>query len=132
MKTVTLLMISALLFGLSSCNTRSKKDTKGTENFPVRDTLFKVIDSDPFKQSDSSKMKKDTSLQAKTWDTIDPRLKVVVEGKVYFKKNLGDYKYDGLLYQFYDEKAHRDYDIRTGKYFPGPALWETGLLETDQ
>lgn len=135
MKLKNLLLISFCIVVWVGCDSKyQKKENRIIEKKVITtyDTLIDAGRGESLKKNITIIEPKESIQRKEKSDTLNPKLKVVVEGKVYFKKNIGDYKYDNLLYQFYDVKEHKDYDIRTGKYFPGPALWETGVLETDQ
>jgi len=55
----------------------------------------------------------------------NPKLKVIIDGKVYYKKNIGDYfrgdrRFTNILY--WDVKQSKMYNIKTGEYYYGPMI----------
>lgn len=128
MKFKNLLLISFFfVIVLNGCNNIC--NDKKEKIVSVKDTTLTTSVNENNQTLDSLEQKKDSILLL---DSINPKLKVIINGMIYYKKNIGDYKYDNLMYQFYDVKEHKDYNIKTGEYIIGNATWEMDKVKTKQ
>lgn len=138
MRLISLLLISIFCFVMLNCNSKKHK-VEIKESASVQDTMVETVKNVPIKQN-SLRRKEDSLAKLIVKDTINPSLKVVIDGKLYYKKNIGDWTWPEnelhsrahYLYIYRDVQLGKDYDIRTGKYSYGPSIFSTGVSETDQ
>ncbi len=125
----TISIVSILLL---SCNTEHKEKTtvkKKTEISSQKNTIFPVkkLEKKKVLLDSVNNHKKNKSDSTKIKPKIDPKLKVIIDGKVYYKKNINDrpinispkgFKPSKYIYHY--SKSHNSttkvYDIRTGRF----------------
>jgi len=117
MKIVDLLLISFIVL-LFSCKNNSKNVSQEIveKNKTIKDTTVKIIKSKVNNNIVKDSIKVD-SIKKKKIIKKNPKLKVIINGKVYYKKNSADkQKGSKNSYIFYDVIKKLHYDIRTGEY----------------
>ncbi len=133
MKAKNLLLISLIFI---SCNNNKSNQLSNKiidKNKTIKDTII-VIKND----TATDKLVKDAikidSIKENKPIRKDPKLKVIIDGKVYYKKNVGDHRSDSryvFKYIYWDIKKKREYNIKTGQYNYGPPVFATGKHTPD-
>ena len=132
MKHIRLLSTISILFFIYSCKSNNKAENKKSEkhNIAIKDSItnerMKLKNKQLFLQDSIDKAKEDSLIKVQQiQDSIalaekkkKEELKVIIDGKVYYKKDKDDFRVSTKGFIFRTKDLRSDYDIRTGGYVP--------------